>query len=76
MPSVIQARLDSASQKIMQQLVKKTGWNPSKIIREGLRVLAACHVTKGKRTIGGQGKFASGVGDLASNKGYLRDFGR
>lgn len=76
MGSLIQAKLDEESRKIMQQLVKKTDWSPSRIVREGLRVLAACHLTKGKRTISGQGKFQSGIGDLASNKDHLRDFGR
>jgi len=76
MSSLIQARLDDECQRIMKQLVKKTGWTPSQIVREGLKVLAACHVTNGKRIIYGQGKFASGVGDLASNKKHLEGFGR
>ncbi len=76
MPSTIQARLDEPSQKALAKLVKQTGWSPSKVVREGLRLLAATHVTRGKRTIYGQGKFASGVGDLASNKEHMKDFGR
>jgi hypothetical protein len=76
MNSHIQARLDEESQKIMSQLVKKTGWTPSQIVREGLKVLAACHIPQGKRTIRGQGKFASGIGNLATNKEHLQGFGR
>lgn len=76
MSSLVQARLDPESEKIMQQLVKKTGWSTSKIVREGLRVLASCHVATGPRTIRGQGKFPSGIGDLATNKAHMRDFGR
>lgn len=76
MAATIQARLDEESQKMMTRLVKTTGWTPSRVVREGLRLLAACHVTKGRRTIIGQGKFASGVGDLASNKTHLQGFGR
>jgi hypothetical protein len=76
MSSVIQARLDEESRKIMEKLVKKTGWTPSRVVREGLRLLASCHVTQGKRKITGQGKFASGIGDLSWNKAHLRDFGR
>jgi hypothetical protein len=76
MASTIQARLDEESQKIMRQLVRKTGWTASQVVREGLRLLASCHIGNGRRTIYGQGKFSSGLGDLASNKEYLRDFGR
>ncbi len=76
MPSTIQARLDEPSQRALAKLVKQLGWSPSKVVREGLRLLAACHITRRKRTIYGQGKFASGVGDLASNKEHMKDFGR
>ncbi|HEV2713636.1 MAG TPA: hypothetical protein VGU64_00130 [Terriglobales bacterium] len=76
MGSSVQARLDAECQRIMRQLVKKTGWTPSQVLREGLRLLASCHVTGGRRTIIAQGKFPSGVGDLASNKRHLQGFGR
>jgi hypothetical protein len=76
MPSTIQARLDEPSQKALAKLVKQTGWSPSKVVREGLRLLAAAQVTGRKRTIYGQGKFASGIGDLATNKEHMKDFGR
>jgi hypothetical protein len=76
MPSTIQARLDQPSQKALEKVVKQTGWSPSKVVREGLRLLAASHVTGKKRTIFGQGKFASGIGDLAANKEHKKGFGR
>jgi hypothetical protein len=76
MPSTIQARLDRPSQKALEKLIKQTGWSPSKVVREGLRLLAASHVTGKRRTIYGQGKFASGIGDLASNKEHMKGFGR
>jgi len=81
MSSSIQARLDPASQKALTRLVRQLGWSPSRIVREGLLVLAACHLRKGKqgegrRQIIGQGKFASGIPDLGSNKAHLKDFGR
>jgi hypothetical protein len=76
MRSSIQARLDSPSQKRLALLVKQLGWSPSKVVREGLRLLAACRVGNGSRTIIGQGKFESGISDLGSNKKHLRDFGR
>jgi hypothetical protein len=76
MSSTIQARLDQPSKKALAKLVKRLGWSPSKVVREGLRLLAACHVTAGRRTIHGQGKFASGVGDLSFNKKHMKGFGR
>ncbi|HEV2696676.1 MAG TPA: hypothetical protein VGU90_01700 [Terriglobales bacterium] len=76
MRSTIQARLDDTSKKTLAQLMERLGWSPSKVVREGLRLLAACHLGSGKRKIIGQGKFASGISDLASNKQHLEGFGR
>jgi hypothetical protein len=76
MRSSIQARLDQPSQKRLAQLMKQLGWSPSKVVREGLRLLAACHLRNGSRKIIGQGKFASGIPDLGSNKEHLKGFGR
>jgi len=76
MPSTIQARLDEPSQKALEKLVKRTGWSPSKVVREGLRLLAACYPSKGARKIIGLGKFASGIPDLGSNKEHMKGFGK
>ncbi len=76
MPSTIQARLDEPSQKALEKVVKQTGWSPSKVVREGLRLLAACYPSKGPRKIIGLGKFASGIPDLASNKEHMKGFGK
>lgn len=75
MGSTIQARLDGSVQKALAKLVKQLGWSPSKVVREGLKLLAGCHLHNGRRKIIGQGKFASGISDLGSNKEHLRDFG-
>jgi hypothetical protein len=76
MPSTIQARLDKSAQSDLAALTRELGWTPSRIVREGLRLLAACRLGKGQRKIIGQGKFASGISDLGSNKEHLKDFGR
>lgn len=76
MGSSIQARLDKDTEAVLARLVRRLGWSPSRVVREGLRLLAACQIPEGGRTIIGQGKFASGVGDLASNKAHLRGFGK
>lgn len=68
--------MDDESKKIMDQLVKRTGWSPSQVVREGLRMLAACRLGKTHGRIIGLGKFDSGIKDLGSNKEHLKDFGR
>jgi hypothetical protein len=76
MPLTIQARLDDESQQTLNELLKRLGWSPSQAVREGLRLLAACHLGDRRRSIVGTGKFASGTHDLGSNKSHLKDFGR
>jgi len=76
MRSLIQARLDSESQRTLAELVRQLRWSPSRVVREGLRLLAACHLVDGRRKIVGLGKFRSGISDLAFNKAHLKDFGR
>ena len=76
MASTIQARLDEPSRKALARLVKQTGWSPSKVVREGLRALAACCPGNGSRKIIGLGQFASGISDLGSNKKHMKGFGK
>jgi len=76
MASVIHARLDSTTQSIRDELQKQLGWNDSQIVREGIKALSALVRTNGKRKIIGQGRFASGIPDLASNKKHLQGFGK
>jgi hypothetical protein len=73
---VIQARLDDRSRNRLAVLVRELGWTPSRVVREGLRVLEASHLQRKKLGIIGLGKFKSGVPDLGSNKKHLRNFGR
>jgi predicted transcriptional regulator len=70
----VQARLDADTEKKLAQLVKQMGVSPSMVVREGIRVLAACQPKT--RKIAGLGKFASGISDLGSNKKHLAGFGR
>lgn len=75
MKTVVQARLDDDSLIALKKLVKRLGWSPSEIVREGLRLMTACYgAPSGKRVIG-QGQFASGISDLGSNKKHLKGFG-
>src|SRR5258708_24071775 len=72
----IQARLDDRSRKRLAVLVRELGWTPSRVVREGLRVLEASYFRRKKRGIIGLGKFESGVPNLGSNKKHLKHFGR
>ncbi len=74
--TVVQARLDRESQTALETLVKRLGWSPSRIVREGVRLLAANYKQPGKKKFIGIGRFSSGVPDLAHNKKYLEGFGR
>lgn len=57
-------------------LVRELGWTPSRVVREGLRVLEASCLRRNRRGVIGLGKFQSGITDLGANKKHLRDFGR
>ena len=76
MRNAIQARLDERSRRRLAALVRELGWTPSRVVREGLRVLEASYLRRKRRGVIGLGKFSSGVPDLGSNKKHLRDFGR
>lgn len=76
MSTAVQARLDEESRKTLEKLVRELGWSPSKVVREGLMVLAACRLGVGGQKVIGAGKFRSGISDLGSNKKHLRGFGR
>jgi hypothetical protein len=72
----VQARLDRQSQVALERLVQHLGWSPSRVVREGVRLLASCYGTPTKKKVIGIGRFASGLRDLGSNKKRLRGFGR
>ena len=76
MRSSIQARLDSDSQKALERLAGHLGWSPSKIVREGIRLLESCYGRTAGQRIVGLGKFSSGIHNLGSNKRHLKGFGR
>lgn len=72
----VQARLDRQSQMALESLVRSLGWSPSRVVREGLNLLAACYRTPSRARIVGLGRYASGIPDLGSNKKNLRGFGQ
>jgi hypothetical protein len=74
--SNVQARLDRSSQLALQELVQRLGWSPSRVVREGLRLLAACYGKPSSKRVIGIGRFASRIEDLGSNKKHLQGFGR
>lgn len=76
MKKTVQARLDRQSRLDLDRLVQHLGWSPSRVVREGLRLLAACYGRRRRGRVIGIGRFASGVADLGSNKKHLDGFGR
>lgn len=76
MKATVQARLDRRSQMALERLMKGLGWSPSKVVREGVRLLDACYGRPSRKKVIGLGRFASGIRDLGSNKGRLEGFGR
>ncbi|HEY6445497.1 MAG TPA: hypothetical protein VIY53_03490 [Acidobacteriaceae bacterium] len=74
----VQARLDEESEAALHQLTSQLGWSPSRVVREGLRLMAKHHGSprRKKRKIIGMGEFDSGIPDLGSNKKHLEGYGR
>lgn len=72
----VQARLDPRTQIAFEWIVRRTGWSPSRVVREGVHLLAACYGVPSAKRVTGVGEFASGVPDLGSNKKHLKGFGR
>jgi hypothetical protein len=68
--------LDAGTRRTLGQLVSHLDWSPSRVLREGLRLMAASHPVAGRPRIVGMGKSSSGVPDLGSNKKHLKGFGR
>ncbi len=72
----VQARLDSETQTVLDQLVEQHGWTASEVIREGIRLVHAHHAPAPCRKLIGIGKYDSGVPNLATDKKYMEDFGQ
>jgi hypothetical protein len=68
MGNTVPARLDERSRKRLKALVQELEWSPSRVVREGLRILEASYLRKRKHGVIGLGEFEFGVPDLGSNK--------
>jgi len=75
MKTSVQARLDPESQAALDGLVRRLGWSPSKVVREGIRLVDKQHAKPVRRKLIGVGEFDSGITDLATNKKHLEDLG-
>ena len=76
MKAVVQARLDPEARQALDVLVRRLGWNPSRVVRESLLLMGRYHSAAPRKRVIGVGKFASGFPDLGSNKRRLQGFGR
>jgi hypothetical protein len=75
MKTSVQARLDPGTQAALDGLVRRLGWSPSKVVREGIRLVDKQHAKPARRKLIGVGEFDSGITDLGSNKAHLEDLG-
>lgn len=76
MSRLIHARLDDDAELVRQELAQRLGWSDSRIVREGIKLLAGRLLPSRKRKTIGMGKFCSGIPDLGSDKRHLEGFGR
>jgi len=76
MKTSVQARLDPELQAILERLTQRLGWSPSRVLREGLRLMDRHYVASPKKKIIGLGEFDAGPSDLATNKKHMEGFGR
>ncbi len=75
MGTTVQARLDAKTQAALERVASRLGWSTSKVLREGIHLVEERHSAPRVRRLIGIGMFASGVGDLATNKEHMKDFG-
>ncbi len=76
MSRIVHARLDSETERVLQQLERRLGWSDSEVVRAGIKALNGLLVCGDSRPIAGLGRFCSGIPDLGSNKDHLKGFGR
>ena len=75
MKSTVQARFDPRALAALERVVERLGWRPARMVREGIRLLAA-YYRELPRSVVGMGRFASGLPDLGCNKERMRGLGR
>jgi hypothetical protein len=75
MKTSVQARLDPESQAALDDLVRRLGWSPSRVVRESLLLMEKQQAAVPRRTLIGIGLHDSGVSDLATNKKHMEGFG-
>lgn len=76
MANSIHARLDEDTEAIRDDLKRTQGWTDSEIVRRGIKLLASVTPQKGRRKFTGEGKYASGIADLSTNKKHMEGFGK
>jgi hypothetical protein len=75
MGATVQARLDPKAQAALKTLIRTNGWTTSQALRECVLRVYEQSAAKPRPRLIGIGCFDSGVGDLATNKEHMRDFG-
>ncbi len=75
MKTSVQARLDPESSEALEKLSRRLGLSHSEVVRASLRLMLKQHAAPKGIKIIGAGKYASGIGDLATNKKHMEGFG-
>jgi len=78
MNSIVHARLDRETLRLLRRLSRRFGWNDSEVVRRGIQALAerATGDDLPANRVIGLGAFSSGVKDLGSNKKHLAGLGK
>jgi hypothetical protein len=76
MARIVEARPDGETEEILRDLRRRTSLSESELVRRGLRSLSALPPDRSGARVIGVGQFATGRGDLGSNKAHLKGFGK
>jgi len=76
MSSIVHARIDKETDKVLREIERRRGWSDSRVIREDIKALNGLLVRGKRRHVIGLGRFSSGLPDLGSAKEHLKGFGR
>jgi len=76
MGATVQSRFDPKAQAALKRLLRANGWTTSQALRECVLRVDEQTALKPRPRLMGIGCVDFGPGDLATNKKYMKDFGR
>jgi hypothetical protein len=75
MGTMVQSRFDAKAEAALKRLTRTHGWTTSQALRECVLRVDEETSAKPRPRLIGIGKYDSGIGDLATNKKHMEDFG-